>query len=129
MPDLPAELWINILACLSTKELVQLTCVSKEWNDTIQDPHLAITQFQRSIKTKSHPTIFMIPYSPIMSCYFSLKFFDDTKSGKLLRIKLPWQHPPLVRDISSATVMVWFACAIVHAFFYGTRPLRNFKRT
>ncbi|ONI16360.1 hypothetical protein PRUPE_3G094200 [Prunus persica] len=81
MPDLPAELWINILARLSTKELVRLTCVSKEWNDTIQDPQLAIMQFQRSIKTKSHPTIFIIPYSPIMSCYFSLNFFNDTTYG------------------------------------------------
>ncbi|VVA19898.1 PREDICTED: F-box [Prunus dulcis] len=128
MPDLPAELWINILARLSTKELVRLTCVSKEWNDTIQDPQLAITQFQRSIKTKSHPTIFIIPYSPIMSCYFSLNFFDDTRSGKLLRIKLPWQHPPLVRDIIFGNCNGLVCMRDGACFLLWNPSIRKFKR-
>ncbi|KAL6286022.1 hypothetical protein ACE6H2_010412 [Prunus campanulata] len=99
MPCLLAELLIDIVTRLSPKDLVSFMCVSKEWKATIQDPQFAISHLQRSIKTKSHPIILLIPSTP-MSCYFSLKFSDsDTTSGKVLKIKLPWEQPLLTRDL------------------------------
>ncbi|VVA19897.1 PREDICTED: F-box [Prunus dulcis] len=94
MRDLPAEVFMDIFARLSPKDLVRSTCVSKEGKATIEDPQLAKSHLQRSIKTKSHPTILIISPNPIVNC-FSLNFSDtDTTYGKRLIIEQPWQHPP-----------------------------------
>ncbi|BFG24767.1 hypothetical protein CerSpe_110410 [Prunus speciosa] len=129
MRDLAAEVFMDILARLSSKDLVRSTCVSKEWKATIEDPQLAKTHLQRSIKTKSHPTILIIPSNPIVNCV-SINFSDtDMTYGKRLIIEQPWQHPPRLTSDKIFGYFNGLVCMHYGAGFGLWNPsIQKFKR-
>ncbi|CAL8133164.1 unnamed protein product [Prunus armeniaca] len=129
MRDLPAKVFVDIFAHLSPKDLVRSTCVSKEWKATIEDPQLAKSHLQRSIKTKSHPTILIISSNPIVN-YVSLNFSDtDMTYVKRLIIEQPWQHPPRLTSDKIFGYFNGLVCMHYGAGFGLWNPsIQKFKR-
>ncbi|PRQ16071.1 putative F-box domain, kelch-type beta propeller, F-box associated interaction [Rosa chinensis] len=83
---IPQELIFDILARLSTKDLIRLMCVSKAWNAAIQDPEWAKLHRQLSIKRNSlDPTFLILPSQ--LDEFFTMTLFDNGTKGRLVLIK------------------------------------------
>ncbi|XP_062029059.1 F-box protein CPR1-like [Rosa rugosa] len=86
--NIPQELIFDILARLSTKDLIRLMCVSKAWNAAIQDPEWAKLHLQLSFKRNSMDPSFLILPSKLDE-FFKMTLFENDRNGRIMLIKQP----------------------------------------
>ncbi|PRQ16046.1 putative F-box domain, kelch-type beta propeller, F-box associated interaction [Rosa chinensis] len=88
--DIPQELIFDILARLSTKDLIRLTCVSKAWNAAIQDPQLAKLHLHLSIKiiNSLDPTFYILSSAHLSDHdFYPVALFNNNTKGRVVKVK------------------------------------------
>lgn len=91
MSNLPAELIDDILSRLPVKPLLRFQCVSKPWYALINRPDFIKKHLEHSIQTNKERTLIVKERDSDWPLnYFSVRFHEDGRFGRAVKI-----HPPL----------------------------------
>jgi F-box interacting protein len=96
-----AELIDDILSWLPVKPLLRFQCVSKSWNALISRPDFIKKHLDHSIQTNKERTL--IVKERDFDCplnYFSVRFHDDGRFGRVVNIYPPLHDPERCAQIA-----------------------------